>query len=101
MAADVESAARLRRAAGLEVQVMDVVEGTGGLPAGPFDVIILDGAAAGAREAVPAFRAAAPDAAIVWVGADPPDDVHQAVPDDGLNDALPGAIVKALLARGR
>lgn len=94
-----EVALRLRRAVGLEVQVMDVLTDAGPLPEGPFDVIVVDAATPGAREAVAGWRQRS-DAAVVWVGEDPPSGVHHAVAwGDDLPDTLPGAVTKALLAR--
>jgi hypothetical protein len=50
-------------------------------------------AADGARDLVEAAR---DGTAIVWVGDDPPEGVHAAIPE--ANDAVEGAITRALLA---
>ena len=85
---------RLRRAAGLEVQVLatgtsfDAAKGIDPAP----DVVIVHATA----PEPPAER----DAAIVWVGDAAPEWADVSVPDDpALPDALPGAVVRALIAR--
>lgn len=91
-AADAQS--RLRRAAGLEVQVIEMLESSeASLPTDPSpDVLIIHPAAGSNR----------PDsgAAVVWVSEDAPDWADASLPDDeNLDDALPSAITKALIAR--
>lgn len=85
---------RLRRAAGLEVQVVALTTSfaeASAMDPAP-DVLIVHADAADLEQA--------PEPAVVWVGADPPDWVDASVPDDdGLNDALPGAVVRALIQR--
>ena len=95
VAADAEQQ-RLRRAAGLDVQVVAMTASLAdavGLDPMP-DVLIVHASAAD-----PA-AAAQDGAAVVWVGDDAPEWADLAIADDAsLNDALPGACVKALIAR--
>lgn len=87
---------RLRRAAGLDVQVVAMTASLSdavGLDPTP-DVLIVH------ADAADPAASTQDGPAVVWIGADPPAWADQALADDaGLNDALPGAIVKALIAR--
>lgn len=94
-----EACKRIRRAAGADVQVVAIVGSVAdldGLAETPADVVVIQGM----PDAVEAARARWPDAAIVWVGEAAPEGLH-AVGPDGLEDALPGAINAALIARRR
>ena len=66
------------------------------LSSSPSDVIVVDAGLDGARELVSSLRDKAPATAIVWVGDDPPEQVHAWVPEP--SDALEGAITRGLLA---
>lgn len=83
--------ARIRRAAGLEVQVVDLVEGPKDLnPAVALDVIIVLGDTDPGRTG-PALLAVN-DAKPPWA--------DLAIPDgQDLGERLPGAVVRALIAR--
>lgn len=92
-------APRLRRAVGAEAQVVDVAETVDALAQIQADVVIVDAGVVGAAAGVGRVRAQT-RSAIVWIGEDPPDAAHHAVAyDEDLEDALPGAITKALIAR--
>ncbi|MGZ4141080.1 MAG: hypothetical protein ACXVQY_01080 [Actinomycetota bacterium] len=92
-----EDSRSLRRAAGPDAQVVAVAssgeEARDLIASTPADVIVVSADAPGARDLVGAAR---DNAAIVWVGADPPDGVHAAIPE--AIDALESAITRALLA---
>jgi hypothetical protein len=93
-----EAATRLRRAVGSEAQVVDVQTSAAGFDERTeADVVIVD-ASAGAEE-VALVRARLPRAAVVWVGPDTPAAAHHGVPYDEVEEALPGALTKALIAR--
>jgi hypothetical protein len=87
---------RLRRAAGLDVQVVAMTASfTDALTMDPAPDVLIVHAGSPLQ---PPGEPAGP--AIVWVGSDAPGWVDHAAPDDeALGDALPGAIVKALVAR--
>lgn len=101
-AASEEACKALRRAAGMECQVVGMATSMDDVIAmltnTPADCVVVDAAVAGAR----ARAGEIADCAICWVGPDAPSNAHHAVEwGDNLNDILPGAIVKALLARKR
>lgn len=86
---------RIRRAAGLDVQVVAMTESlTEALAFDPApDVVIVLGEPVDAPEAAPA-------PAVVVVGAEPVAWADHTVADDAaLNDTLPSAVTKALIAR--
>jgi DNA-binding response OmpR family regulator len=98
-----DACTRLRRAAGPDAQVVLLTTDPDEVLAGDatFDVVVVDGSSPGAAGLVEALRAGRPGSAIVWVGDDAPEQAHQAAAlNDGLDDSLPGAITKALIARG-
>jgi hypothetical protein len=82
---------RIRRAAGLEVQVSDLVTSPSELdPEGDFDVIIIKGTEA------PAVTGPA----LLSIGPEQPAWADNSIPDgEDLADRLPGAVVKALIER--
>src|SRR5579864_894819 len=84
----------LRRAAGPEAQVVampvssnEAVETLGSSRA---DVVVVSADLEGATDLVASIRNAAPQAALVWVGPNPPDGAHASI--DEVSDALEGAI---------
>jgi len=87
---------RLRRAAGLDVQVVAMTASLSdavALDPTPDVLIVHENAAdpAASTHEGPA---------VVWIGADAPAWADQVLADDAaLNDALPGAVVRALIAR--
>lgn len=86
-------APKLRRAAGLEVQVVGIVNSPEvGVEGVTPDILIIHAPSGQIQPAQgPGF---------VWVGPDAPDWAHAAVvDDDDLSNTLPGAIVKALIIR--
>jgi len=106
VARDEDAAKRLRRAAGIECQVVamatSVADAGSILSDQTVDCVVLDAQTAAAHDEIVAIRARAPHAAIVWIGDESPADVEQSVQwSDEISDALPGAITKALLARKR
>jgi DNA-binding NarL/FixJ family response regulator len=90
----------LRRAAGPDAQVVAIATSTEEalslLSSTPSDVIVVDGGLDGARDLVSSLREKAPAAALIWVGADPPEQANASVPEP--TDALEGAITRGLLA---
>lgn len=89
-----EAVARLRRAAGLEVQIVGV--------AGTLDAPMPDGVEPDVLIVHDSADAASPPPgpAVVWVGEAAPGWAdHVLADDDGLAGALPGAITRALIAR--
>ena len=98
-----EACKRLRRAAGADAQVIAMLttQSDARELQGPVDVMVLDAEVPGSRDLAAELRASRPDTALVWVGEDPPQEVHHAVVlNEDANDILSGAIVKALIARG-
>lgn len=85
---------RLRRAAGLEVQVIQTTtafEAATAVEPTP-DVLIVHAASP--------LASASAGPAVVWIGEHAPDWADVQVPDDeALADALPGAVVRALIER--
>lgn len=103
-AATEDAAKRLRRAAGPDSQVVALATSTDQVLAAiattKADAIVVDASLANAAGLVAALRARGPEIATVWVGVDAPADAHAATPwSDAIDDTLPGAITKALLAR--
>jgi CMP-2-keto-3-deoxyoctulosonic acid synthetase len=103
-AGDPETGKRIRRAAGADVQVVgmaiDTDELTQLIATTKADVILVASGAPRAREIVPTVASA--DRAVVWIGGDAPPEIAFAVEDrDAMEDSLPGAITKALIARKR
>ncbi len=96
-----EACRRLRRAAGIEAQVVAMATEVGTELDGrtPADVVIVDAAAAGSERAPAVIAAGLPEAAIVWVGDQAPEQVHGSIPWNTVDDALPGAITRSLIAR--
>ena len=95
-----DAAKALRRAAGPEAQVVampvssdEAVETLGSSRA---DVVVISSDLPEASAVVSRIRDAAPQAALVWVGPNPPDGAHASI--DELSDALEGAITRGLLA---
>lgn len=102
VAPDDDACKALRRACGADVQVVGMAvakaEALTLLESTPADVVVLDARAPDASSLVEELRAR--DVAIVWVGAAAPEGAHHAAEaGDGLDDRLPGAITKALIAR--
>jgi hypothetical protein len=97
-----EACHRLRRAAGPDAQV--VVMATDPAPLleeeKSADAVVIDGEAEGATALAQGLAARSPNTAIVWVGPSAPPEAHQGVAWDDIDATLPGAITKALLARG-
>ena len=96
-----EACRRLRRAAGIEVQVVAMATAVGAELDGrtPADVVIVDAAAEGSEEAPALIATGLPGAAIVWAGEHAPEQVHGSVPWNQVDEVLPSAITKALIAR--
>lgn len=82
---------RIRRAAGLEVQVSDFATSPGELdPEGGFDVLIIMGAEGPAST----------EPALLAIASERPAWADHSIPDgEDLADRLPGAVVKALIER--
>jgi hypothetical protein len=59
-------------------------------------VVVVDAGVDGARDLISSIRESAPAAALIWVGDDPPEQVHASVAEP--TDALEGAITRGLLA---
>src|SRR5439155_7671731 len=100
VAPSADAAKALRRAAGPEAQVVampvssdEAVETLGSSRA---DVVILSSELPDASAVVSRIRDAAPQAALVWVGPNPPEGAHASI--DKVSDALEGAITRGLLA---
>jgi len=95
-----ESVTRLRRAAGLEVQVVGVARTSDELTAliatTRADVLVVDGRAPHASTIATASLSR--ERGVVWVGDDAPQGVEM-IGADALADSLPGAITRALIAR--
>jgi DNA-binding NarL/FixJ family response regulator len=91
-----EACKALRRAAGVEVQVVAMAataaEARALLDSTPADAVVMDAGTPGARDFDPGERG------FVWVGDDAPARAHAqvATPDA---DELPSAITRALIAR--
>lgn len=103
-AVDEGACKRLRRAAGAEVQVIAMessAEAALSLPGDDLDAAVVDARLTGAGELAAAL--AARGVAVVLVGPSGADGGNGiAVPwDDDLDDALPSAITRALIARRR
>lgn len=99
-----ESCKRLRRAAGIEVQVVGMTQSVEEAPSlidsSTPDVVVIEGSMPGAVALAEDLRARAAGTAVLWVGGDAPGAAHHAVPADAdWEEALPGAITKALIAR--
>ena len=101
---DEEACARIRRAAGADVQVVAMATTLAGMREmigdAEIDVAILDGATPDAYGIVTTLRRQHPRVAVLWIGDDAPEVVHasvQASEADG--DHLPSAVTRALLAR--
>lgn len=90
----------LRRAAGPEAQVVAMTESVAGaievLSSSRADVVVISAALEGAGGLVSSIRDAAPQTAIVWAGANPPDGVHASI--DEVSDALESAITRGLIS---
>lgn len=100
---DEERCKALRRAAGPDSQVVLLATEPGEILSleGPMDAAVLDAEMDGARGLAEELRASRPGTAVVWVGEDAPEQAHHAIAwNTELNDSLPGAITKALIARG-
>lgn len=82
---------RIRRAAGLEVQVSDLASSSSELdPSASFDVLIILGA----------VEPTTKEPALLAIGPDEPVWADHCIPDgDDLADRLPGAVVRALIER--
>jgi methylmalonyl-CoA mutase cobalamin-binding subunit len=100
VAPSTDVAKTLRRAAGPEAQVVamptsseEAIETLGSSRA---DVVIISSELAEATDVVSRVRDAAPQAALVWVGPNPPEGAHASI--DEVSDALEGAITRGLLA---
>jgi DNA-binding NarL/FixJ family response regulator len=90
----------LRRAAGSDAQVVAMAtsdeEVLSLLSSTPSDVIVVDANLDGARDLISSLCERAPTTALIWVGEDPPEQVHAFVSEP--TDALEGAITRGLLA---
>ena len=90
----------LRRAAGPEAQVVAMAESAAeaieAISSSRADVVVIAADLEGADGLVSSIRDAAPQAAVVWVGAGAPDGAHASL--DEVSDALEGAITRGLLA---
>ena len=90
----------LRRAAGPDAQVVAMAtsseEALSLLASTPSDVVVVDANLDGARDLISSLREKAPAAALVWVGDEPPEQVHAFVSEP--TDALEGAVTRGLLA---
>ncbi len=102
-AADLDSAKKLRRGAGAEVEVVAMTMSTDELTATiattRADALIIDANATSAAQISGMLRSK--DRGVVWVGEGAPDGTISVAWSDALADELPGAITRALLARGK
>ena len=100
VAPSTDVAKTLRRAAGPEAQVVAMPissdEALDTLGSSRADVVIVSSDLPDASGAVLKIRDAAPQAALVWVGPNPPDGAHASI--DEVSDVLEGAITRGLLA---
>jgi len=104
IAPDEDAAARIRRAAGADVQVIAMATSLGDvrerIAESAIDVAILDSSTPDAFGIVSALRRQHPRVAVVWIGQDPPEIVHASVPlAEADIDHLPGVVTRALIAR--
>ncbi len=100
---DEAACARLRRAAGADVQVVAMATTAAAaketLGETEIDVAIVDARTADAYGIVARLRRQHPRVAVVWVGKDPPDTAHLSILDDRAEDELSSAVTRALIAR--
>jgi DNA-binding NtrC family response regulator len=101
---DEDACARIRRAAGADVQVIamattldrarELIADT------ELDVAIIDARTTDAYGIVTQLRRSHPKVAIVWIGEEPPETAHASLEQDAADgDTVPGAVTKALIAR--
>jgi response regulator of citrate/malate metabolism len=101
---DEDACARIRRAAGADVQVIAMATNLARarelIGDSPLDVAIVDATTPDAYGIVTNLRRMHPKVAIVWIGADPPEIAHVSLSSDQVDgDRLPGAVTRALIAR--
>jgi len=103
LAATTDQAARLRRAAGPDAQVILLATGAEEIlgEQTTMDVVIVDGSRPDAAAFSARLRETRPEVAILVVGGDDQEAGHHVIPWESLEDALPGAITRALIARSR
>ena len=100
-----EDGKRLRKAVGLDCQVVAMTIGSDDLlhaiaTGTKADAIVIDGRMGNGEQLVAALRERAPQIATVWVGEGTPGGAHHAIAlNEQIDDTLPGAITKALIAR--
>jgi DNA-binding NarL/FixJ family response regulator len=101
---DDQACARLRRAAGADVQVVAMATTPARIEEligeTPIDVAIVDAETPDSYGIVSRLRRSHPKIAVVWVGDEPPDTAHDSVARTAVDaDHLPSAVTRALIAR--
>jgi DNA-binding response OmpR family regulator len=102
-APDADALAALRRAVGVESEVVDAITDLEAVASagGTFDVdvAVIDARTPDAQAIAHALLSERPRIGIVWAGDEPPGEAHATLSIDAIADDLPGTIVRALLAR--
>ena len=101
---DEDACNRIRRSAGVEVQVIAMATALSRaqelIGDSTIDVAVIDARTPDAYGIVRTLRRSHPKVAVVWIGDDPPETAHTQIPHAEADvDHLPGAITKALIAR--
>jgi hypothetical protein len=101
---DEDACARIRRAAGADVQVIAMATTLSRaqeiIGESEVDVAIIDATTTDAYGIVTYLRRSHPKVSVVWIGKEPPETVHSSLGvEEADGEHLPGAVTRALIAR--